>query len=68
MTENEIEEKHIITGLSNDKLNDYYDMGTNGNTVSDEQQRRMIDNDDDDVIIVLFRVTAKMFQYLLANF
>ena len=67
MTENEIEDKQIITCLSNDDLNDYYDMCTDDNTVSNEQLRRMFDSDDD-VIIVLFRVTSKMFQYFLAIF
>ena len=48
---------------NDDELNDYYNMTTDDNTISDGQLRRMLDSDDD-AIIVSFRVLAKMFQYL----
>ena len=46
MTQNENEDEHIITGISNDELNDNYDMATDENTIADKQQR-MFDDDDD---------------------
>ena len=46
--------------MSDDELDDYCDMVTDDNSISDEQLRRTFDNDDD-VIIDKFRVTAKMF-------
>ena len=67
MTENEDEDEHIITGISDDELNDCCDMPTDDNTISDEQLRRIFDSDDD-VIIAQFRATAKMCQYLQAYF
>ena len=45
MTENEDHDEHIITGISDDKLNDYYDMTTDGTAICDEQLRRMFDSD-----------------------
>ena len=33
MTENENEDEHIITGISDDSLNDYYDTATDDNTI-----------------------------------
>ena len=45
MTENEDHDEHIITGISDDKLNDYYDMTTDGTAICDEQLRRMCDSD-----------------------
>ena len=41
----------VKTGISNDVLNDYYDMATDENTISDEQLRRMLDSDDDVTIL-----------------
>ena len=63
ITENENEDEHIITGISDNELNDYYHMAIGNNTISDEQLRRMFGSDGN-VIIVEFRVTAKMIQYL----
>ena len=51
MTENEDEDEHIIIGISDDELNDYYDMATDDNTISDEQLRRMLDSNDDVIIV-----------------
>ena len=51
MTENENEDEHIITGISDGELNNYYDTATDDNTVSDEQLRRMFNNDDNVIIV-----------------
>ena len=63
ITENENKDEHIITGISDNELNDYYHMAIGNNTISDEQLRRMFGSDGN-VVIVEFRVTAKMIQYL----
>ena len=63
MTENGDEDKHIITAISVDEPNDYFDIATNDNAILDKQLKRMFDSDDD-VRIVYFRITAKIFQYL----
>ena len=63
MKENEDKDEHIITSISDDELNDYYDMATDDNTISDEQRKRMFVSDDN-VILVRFSVTAKMLPYL----
>ena len=51
MTENENEDEHIITGIDDNELHDYYDIVTDDNTKSDEQLRRMYDGDDDIIIV-----------------
>ena len=51
MTENENEDEHIITGINDDELNDYYDMTTDDNTICNEQLRRMYDSDDNVIIV-----------------
>ena len=35
VTENEDEDKHIITGISDGELNDYHNTATDDNTLSD---------------------------------
>lgn len=38
-------DEHAIT---DDKLNDYYNMATEGDTVTEQTNERMFDNDDDE--------------------
>ena len=51
MTENENEDENIVTGISDNELNDYYGMATDGNTISDEELKRMFDSGDDVIIV-----------------
>ena len=38
-------------GISDDELNDYYDMATDDITIFDEQLRKMFDSGDDVIIV-----------------
>ena len=59
MTKNKDKDEHIITGISDVELNDYYDMATNDNTISDEQLRRMFYSDDDVIIVYIVYIYSK---------
>ena len=51
MTENEDEDEHIITGISDDEQNDCYVKATDETTISDELMRRMFDSDNNVIVV-----------------
>ena len=67
MTKNKDKDEHIITGISDVELNDYYDMATNDNTIS-EQLRRMFYSNDDVIIVYIVYIYSKNVSILVSKF